>query len=133
MTTSTNLDTGPGLRTALRVDGWSTGAFGLFLLATAPALSEPLGLPTSWSVPFGVAMLGGAAALLLIAGYREIPARLAGAVVAVNAAAAVVMVELACTDLMPLTGWGRAFLVVGAVFVAAFAALEYAGLRRGDR
>ncbi|WP_194814095.1 hypothetical protein [Nocardia sp. XZ_19_385] len=133
MTTSTTLDTGPGLRTTLRVDGWSTAAFGAFLLATAPALREPLGLPTAWSVPFGVAMLGGASALLLIAGYREIPVRLAGTVVAVNAVSAVVMVELAFVDLIPLTAWGSAFLLAGAAFVATFAALEYAGLRRGNR
>ncbi|MEV6276397.1 hypothetical protein [Nocardia sp. NPDC051832] len=133
MTTSTILDTGPGLRTTLRVDGWSTGAFGVFLLAAAPVLRDPLGLPASWSVPFGVAMLGGAAALLLIAGYQEIPARLSGGVVAVNAVSVVVLVELAFVGLIPLTAWGSAFLLVGAAFVATFAALEYAGLRRGDR
>ena len=43
----------------------------------SPVLRDPLGLPAAWSIPFGIAMLGGAAALLLIAGYPDIPRRLA--------------------------------------------------------
>lgn len=31
-------------------------------------LRDPLGLPTAWSIPFGIATLGAALALLLIAG-----------------------------------------------------------------
>lgn len=128
------LDTGPdSLRTALRVDGWGTGVFGAVLLATAPLLREPLGLPTSWSIPFGVAMLGGATAILLIAGYAEIPARLVNTVVAVNAASALAMVGLTFLSVIPLTGWGIAFMHIGAAVVATFAALEFVGLRRAER
>ncbi|MFC9995332.1 hypothetical protein [Nocardia sp. NPDC127526] len=136
MTTTTLPDIGaaPGfLRTALRLDGWSTGVFGAVLLAAAPILSEPLGLPTSWSIPFGVAMLGGAIALLLIAGYPAVPARLATAVVAVNALSAVALTLLAFADLIPLTAWGRAFLLVGAAVVAVFGAIEYVGLQREEK
>ncbi|ASF08956.1 hypothetical protein [Nocardia brasiliensis] len=118
------------LRTALRVDGWGTGVFGAVLLAGAPALRDPLGLPTAWSVPFGVAMLGGALALLLIAGYPEIPFGQACAVVAVNALSAMGMVVLALSGLIGLTGLGVAFLLVGAGVVATFAAVEYTGIRR---
>ncbi len=121
------------MRAALRVDGWSTGVFGAALLAVGPLLRDPLGLPTAWSVPFGVAMLGGALALLLIAGYPEISRRTAGAVVAVNLASAVGMVVLALTDVMPLTGLGVAFLFVGAMVVAIFGELEYVALRRASR
>lgn len=132
MTTMTTFESGSGLRTALRVDGWSTGVFGTLLLATAPLLREPLGLPGAWSVPFGVGMLGGGAALLLIARHPRLPSRLAAVVVAVNALSAVLMVELAVVNLIPLTKWGRVFLLAGATFVAGFAALEFAGLcRRG--
>ncbi|MFI9403784.1 hypothetical protein [Nocardia sp. NPDC052316] len=118
------------LRTALRVDGWSTGGFGVVMLAGAAVLRDPLGLPTTWSIPFGVAMLGGALALLLIAGAIEIPFHQACAVVAVNAASAVGMVVFALSGLIDLTGLGIAFLFVGATVVAAFAAVEFAGLRR---
>ncbi|MFI9505411.1 hypothetical protein [Nocardia sp. NPDC052566] len=122
---------GLDLRTALRVDGWSTGVFGVVMLGGAAALRDPLGLPTAWSIPFGVAMLGGALALLLVAGYPEISARQGSAVVAVNAVSAVAMVLLAFSGVIDLTGPGIVFMLVGAAVVAVFAGLEYAGLRRG--
>lgn len=93
------------MRTALRVDGWSTGSF-------------------------GVAMLGGALALLLIAGSPGIPFRQACGVVGVNALSAVGMVVLTVSGLIELTGLGVAFMVVGATVVAVFAAVEFVGLRR---
>ncbi|MBF6331198.1 hypothetical protein [Nocardia transvalensis] len=129
---STLTATAPGLtlRTALRVDGWSTGAFGIVMLACARLLRDPLGLPTAWSIPFGVAMLGGAAALLLIAGYPEIPDALAITVVAANLLSGLGMAVLAFLDVIPLTGWGTAFLLVGAAVVVLFADLEYLAYRR---
>ncbi|MBB5914886.1 hypothetical protein BJY24_003753 [Nocardia transvalensis] len=133
MTTATAITTRVDLRNALRVDGWSTGLFGVVMLAAAPVLRDPLGLPTAWSIPFGVAMLGGAAALLLIAGYPEIPERLAVTVVIANAVSAVAMLVLAFTGMIGLTGWGIAFMVVGAAVVALFADVEYFGLRREFR
>ncbi|WP_255219253.1 hypothetical protein [Nocardia tenerifensis] len=75
-------------------------------------------------------MLGGALALLLIAGAPEMPFRHACAVVAVNALSAVAMVVLAFTEVVGLTGLGIAFLCIGAAVVAVFAALEFIGLRR---
>ncbi|MEU2956712.1 hypothetical protein [Streptomyces sp. SID1034] len=124
----------PGrLRTILRVDGWSTAVFGVVLLACGRPLSEPLGLPVTWSVPFGIAMLGGAGALALIAGYPHVPRRLVVTVLVANALSCAALVVLACTDVVPLTGWGRAFMVVGAVVVMAFAELEYVALRGPKR
>ncbi|MEV6430133.1 hypothetical protein [Nocardia sp. NPDC051463] len=121
------------LRSALRVDGWSTGAFGVVMLAGAVALRDPLGLPTTWSIPFGIAMLGGALALLLIAGYPEISPRHASGVVVVNALSAVGMVALAFSGLIDLTGLGIAFMLAGATVVAVFAFLEYTGPRRVEQ
>ncbi|MEU7228337.1 hypothetical protein [Streptomyces chrestomyceticus] len=118
------------LRKVLRIDSWSTAAFGVFLLAGSKALSAPLGLPATWSVPFGVAMLGGAAALALIAGYPHIPTGPATAVIAGNALSCVAMLLLAFSGLLPLTGLGIAFLAVGAVVVAVYAVVEFVGLRR---
>ncbi|WP_246080597.1 hypothetical protein [Nonomuraea mesophila] len=110
------------LRLILRIDGWSTAVFGVVMLAAGPALSGPLGLPTAWSVPFGVAMLGGAAALGLIAGYPRIPPRHAAFVVAGNALSCVALLLLAFSGLIPLTGLGVAFLLAGALVVAVYAA-----------
>ncbi|MEV0370911.1 hypothetical protein AB0I10_13925 [Streptomyces sp. NPDC050636] len=118
------------LRASLRIDSWSTAAFGVVMLVGSTWLSDPLGLPTTWSIPFGIAMLGGAAALALIAGYPQIPPRLAATVVAGNLLSCVALLLLAFTGAIPLTGLGIAFMVVGAVVVAIFAELELVGLRR---
>ncbi|WP_043623015.1 hypothetical protein [Nonomuraea candida] len=123
-------DAAAPLRTVLRIDGWSTAVFGVVMLAAARPLSGPLGLPTAWSIPFGVAMLGGAAALGLIAGYPRIPARYVALVVAGNALSCVALVVLAFAGVIPLTGLGVAFLLVGALVVAVYAGLELRGLRR---
>ncbi|MFC9879185.1 hypothetical protein ACFVJW_06175 [Streptomyces libani] len=119
------------LRTVLRIDSWGTAAFGVVLLAGGSALSGPLGLPTTWSVPFGIAMLGGAAALALIAGYPRIPARLTQTVIAANTLSCLALLLLPFTNALPLTTPGTAFLLIGAVVVAVFAALEYRGYCRG--
>ncbi|WP_159840255.1 hypothetical protein [Nocardia sp. CY41] len=74
-------------------------------------------------------MLGGALALLTIARRPEVPARHAQVVVAVNVLSAVGMIGLAGSGVLALTGPGVVFLLVGAVAVAAFAGLEFAGLR----
>jgi hypothetical protein len=118
------------LRTMLRIDGWSTALFGLVMLAAARPLSGPLGLPPAWSVPFGVAMLGGAAALGLIAGYPRIPRRYGAYVVLGNTVSCVALVVLTFSGLIPLTGLGVAFLLTGALVVGCFAGFEYAGLNR---
>ncbi|NKY50627.1 hypothetical protein [Nocardia vermiculata] len=130
MTTLTVPTARVDVRTILRIDGWSTGVFGLVMLALAYPLREPLGLPTAWSIPFGAAMLGGALALLLIAGYPEIQARMVAGVIVVNLASAVGMTVLTVTGIIALTGWGVAFMLIGAVTVAVFAELEYVAMRR---
>ncbi|WP_330253639.1 hypothetical protein OG874_03260 [Nocardia sp. NBC_00565] len=121
------------LRTVLRLDGWGTGIFGVVMLAGAAALSGPLGLPPTWSLPFSVAMIGGGLALLLIAGYPELVPSHANAVIGVNAVSAVALVVLACSGLVDLTGLGVVFLLIGAVWVAVFAGLEVRGVRQAGR
>ncbi|WP_017594791.1 hypothetical protein [Nocardiopsis potens] len=118
------------LRAVLRVDGWSTLLFGIALLGTAPWLAGPLGMPASWLVPFGVAMLGGSAALLLIAGYPRIPPRLSAAVVAGNALSGAALAALVFSGILPLTGLGTVFLLSGAAVVAVYAGLEFTARRR---
>ncbi|MBF6299617.1 hypothetical protein IU459_19025 [Nocardia amamiensis] len=118
------------LRTALTVDGWSTGIFGAVLVAGAGFLRDPLGLPIGWSIPFGIVMLGGALVLLMVARQPVIAVRHAQAVVAVNALSVAGMIGLAGSGVLPLTGLGVMFFIIGAVAVAIFAGLEFAGLRK---
>lgn len=117
------------LRRALRIDAWSTAAFGVVLLAGATLLVVPFGLPVYWSIPFGIAMLGGAASLGLIAGYPRIPTKFAIFVIAGNALSFVALVALTFSNLIPLTGFGIVFFLSGALVVAAFAIAESIGLR----
>ncbi|GAA1450730.1 hypothetical protein [Nocardiopsis tropica] len=118
------------LRTVLRIDGWSTAVFGVVLLAAGRPFVEVLGLPLAWSVPFGIAMLGGAAALGLIAGYPAVPVRYTALVVTGNALSCVALVVLVFAGPIPLTGLGTAFLLSGAVVVAVYAGLEFLALRK---
>lgn len=117
------------LRRVLRFDAWSTAAFGVLLLVAGHWLREPLGLPMSWSIPFGVALLGGAAVLALIAGYAPIPARLALAVVACNELCGVALLAIVLSGVLDLTALGVAFFLVGTLAVVTYAGLEYRAYR----
>lgn len=136
--TSTPPDaTSPGgtsnlLRGSLRIDGWGTAVFGVAMLVAGRWLSGPLGLPSTWFVPIGIAMLGGAAALGLIAGYPRIPPRLAGCAIAGNALSGGAILVLLVTGFLPLTGLGTTFMLAGAAWVTTFAALAFIGLGRSQ-
>jgi len=116
------------LRFALTLDGLVTGAMGVAFLAGAPLLDGWLGLPTALLAAVG-ALLAVYAALVLRLSTR--PVR--GAVIAVIAANAVwavdTLVALAL-DWHEPTVAGQVVIAVQAVGCAAFAALQYVGLRR---
>ncbi|MFD7432923.1 hypothetical protein ACFV6Z_38560 [Streptomyces sp. NPDC059818] len=118
------------LRLVLRVDSVSTAVMAAALIAASGPLGAATGMPVAFSVGFGLYQLGGAAALALIAGYPAIPAGLVWAVIGVNLCSAVACLVVAATDFVPLTGFGVVFMLIGALVVAVYAVLEYAGLRR---
>ncbi|MET8710282.1 hypothetical protein [Streptomyces californicus] len=118
------------LRLVLRVDSVSTAVMGLVLVAAAAPLGSLTGMPVAFAVGLGIFQLGGAACLALIAGYPVIPLALARTVVAVNAVCAVGCLVTAFADVVPLNGTGVVFLLIGAVIVAVYTALQYTGLRR---
>ncbi|MFJ9885381.1 hypothetical protein [Streptomyces sp. NPDC091287] len=118
------------LRLVLRVDSVSTAVMGVVLVAAAVPLGSATGMPVAFAVAFGIFQIGGAASLALIAGYPVIPPALARTVVAVNALCAVGCVVTAFADFVPLNGFGVVFLLIGAVIVAVYSALQYTGLRR---
>ncbi|WP_097869785.1 hypothetical protein [Streptomyces sp. rh34] len=118
------------LRLVLRVDSVSTAVMGVVLVAAAGPLGSATGMPVSFAVAFGIFQIGGAASLALIAGYPVIPPALARTVVAVNALCAVGCVVTAFADFVPLNGFGVVFLLIGALIVTVYSALQYTGLRR---
>ncbi|MFI9026476.1 hypothetical protein [Streptomyces sp. NPDC053560] len=142
MTTSTSPRTAPGtpkspardaswlLRTVLRTDSLSTAAFAVLMLVESALTATPLGMPRALAVVSGCGMVCGAVAFWLLARMPVLPPRLVAAAIALNAVCGVAFAVLACTGLVPLTGFGRVFLGAGALIVAVFADLEYLGLRR---
>ncbi|MEU5285672.1 hypothetical protein AB0G97_16905 [Streptomyces sp. NPDC020755] len=118
------------LRLVLRVDSVSTAVMGVVLVAAAVPLGSATGMPVAFAVAFGIFQIGGAASLALIAGYPVIPPALARTVVAVNALCAVGCVVTAFADFVPLNGFGVVFLLIGALIVAVYTALQYTGLQR---
>ncbi|MEO3786110.1 hypothetical protein ABGB12_22500 [Actinocorallia sp. B10E7] len=121
------------LRRILWIDGVSTAASGVLLLAAARPLEDLLGLPTSWAIPLGIALLGWALAVVLVVDHPRIPPRHVTFVITGNVLSAVGLVLLALTDLVPLTGLGVAFMLLMAVVVAAYAELQFMGLRRAEK
>ncbi|WP_328928595.1 hypothetical protein OG429_31280 [Streptomyces sp. NBC_00190] len=118
------------LRLVLRIDSVSTAVMATVLIAAYGPLGSATGMPVGFSVGFGLYQLGGAASLALIAGYPVIPAGLAKAVIGVNLGSAVACLVVAAGDLVPLTGFGIVFMLIGAVVVGVYAALQWVGLRR---
>ncbi|MFI7445412.1 hypothetical protein [Nonomuraea indica] len=116
------------LRASLRVDGVGTGIFGVSVLVGGQGLAGAIGVPGSWIVPVGAAMLGGAVLLLVFSGHPVLPSIAA----TVNAAAGIAMVGLTVSGILPLTGLGVAFMLAGAVWVASFAVLVLVLLRRTE-
>jgi hypothetical protein len=128
-TTTVRTAQGP-LRRALLVDAVATAGMGALLLAAPPLLDALLGLPTTLTRGAGMALLPFAALLAWVARRPHIPAGLAWTLIGGNVLWAVDSV------ILPLTGWidptplGAAFVVAQGLVVAAFAWLEWAGLRR---
>ena len=118
------------LRRALLVDAVATAGMGALLVAAPGLLDALFGLPVALLRGAGLALLPFAALLAWVARRPRIPAGLAWTLVIVNVLWAVDSVVL------PLTGWidptalGAAFVVAQGLIVAAFAWLEWTGLRR---
>ncbi|MEU9379078.1 hypothetical protein AB0D94_35725 [Streptomyces sp. NPDC048255] len=118
------------LRLVLRIDSVSTAVMAAVLIAAYGPLGSATGMPVAFSIGFGLFQLGGAASLALVAGYPVIPAGLVKAVIGVNLGSAVACLVVAAGDFVPLTGFGIVFMLIGALVVGVYAALEWAGLRR---
>ena len=125
MTTSTRTAPRlPLLRTALLLDAAVTVANGALYLALAPALDGLLGLPAGTLRVAGGFLLAFGVAVGLLGRLAEPPARAVLAVVTANAAWVAGSVLAAATGWRSPTGVGTAWLVLQAVVVAGFAALQ---------
>jgi hypothetical protein len=129
----TRLEGGRLLRLALGLDAVVTGANGVAYLVAADALDGLLGLPVALQRGVG-AFLVVFAALVGIAATRPVIARPAvGAVVAANLLWAAGSVVVAVLGVGSPTTAGTVWILLQAAVVAAFAAVQTAGLRRTAR
>ena len=115
---------------ALQLDAVVTGANGLAYLAGASVLDGLLGLPATPMRAVGAFLLVYAAAVGFLGTRRPVPTAAAWAVVAVNALWAADSVVAAAVDLGSPTTTGAVWMVLQAVVVAGFAAVQAAALRR---
>jgi hypothetical protein len=118
------------LRVALKLDAVVTGANGLAYLAFADLLDGPLGLPVELLRPVGAFLLVFAGLVWLVASRPAVSRPAVLAVIDANALWAVASVVLVATDAFTPTTGGAVWMVLQALVVGAFAALQAMGLRR---
>jgi hypothetical protein len=121
----------PFLRLALKLDAIVTGANGAAYLIAAGPLGDLFGLSPTLLRGTGAFLVAFAAAVWLTATRPAIPRTAVYAIVAANAIWAIDSVVAA------VAGWGTpgtagtVWIVLQAIVVAGFAALQLTGLRRG--
>lgn len=118
------------LRPALRLDAVVTGLNGAAYLAAAPLLDDLLGLSGGLLRGAGAFLLVYALAVWLVGAGRRISAAAVEAVVVANVLWVIGSVLAAVSGFGSPTTAGAVWLVLQAVVVAGFAAVQFAGLRR---
>lgn len=118
------------LRQIVLVDGLVSGAMGALLIVAAGPLSGFTGLPATFLFWVGVSLIPWVAGLVWL-GLRE-PLNRGGveAVIALNALWVVGSVGVLVAGIFEPTALGYAFIVAQALAVAAFAELQFVGIRR---
>ncbi len=121
------------LRRALLLDAVATAGMGALLLAAPVLLQELLGLPLGLLRGAGAVLLPFAALLFWVARRPHVSTGAAWTLIVVNALWAIDSLVLPTTGWVNATTLGVVFVVGQGLIVAAFAGLEYAGLRRSTR
>jgi hypothetical protein len=127
---STSAVDSPLLRFALKADSVVTGASAAVYVAAAPLLDSWLGVPTGVLLAIGAFLAVYAGLVYRLATRQEMPRGAVAAVIAANVVWAVDSVIALGLDWFSPTVAGQAIIAVQAAGVVAFAALQYAGLRR---
>jgi hypothetical protein len=118
------------LRRVLLVDAVASGAMGLGMIAFTALFARVLQLPAQLLSEAGIVLLPFAAFVGFIAS-RQTPARFAvWAIIALNVIWVVDSIVLLFTGWVAPNALGYAFVVAQALAVAAFADLEYVGLKK---
>lgn len=122
----------PFLRWALLVDAFATGASGLLMTFAAAPLAPLLQLPEPLLFYAGLVLIPYAAFVAWLS-RRDMLSRFAvWAVIVLNVLWAVDCALLAFGGWVAPSALGYAFILMQALVVAAFAELQYVGLRRSS-
>ena len=128
-----NVIPSPFLRTALTADAIVSGGVAALQLTFASWLSELLMLPRAQLVESGVFLVAYAVLLVVLARSARVPSTVVGVIVLGNIAWAAGCLGLLAADALAPSRFGVAFVLVQAVAVVVFAALEYVGLNASER
>lgn len=121
------------LRRVLLADAVLAGAAGVLMAALAAPLEPWLMLPATLVLAAGLGFVAFAIFAAMVARSRT-PSRAAvWAVILINAVCAVECVALLVTGMVTPSALGVAFVLALTLVMAAFAVLEYAGLRQSPR
>lgn len=129
MPTMTSPRTDGLLRFAMRLDAVLVGVLGVPFVALAAQLESLTGISRAFDLGLGVFFVCYGVVFYILAGRENV--RPGGiAIIAANALFTVFFLGLAVAELWPLTGWGYALLIGGALYTAVIGSVQYAGLRR---
>ena len=120
----------PFLRLALIADAAVSGFTGLAMMLGAGIVDGLLGLPATLLHCAGLSLIPFAAVVGFIATRERLSRPAVWAVIAYNALWAVDSIVLIASGWLTPTLLGYAFTVAQAIVVAAFAELQYVGMRR---
>jgi hypothetical protein len=117
------------VRFAMRLDAVLVGITGIPFVAAADWLSSLTGVPVAVEYGLGVFFLAYGVVVYWLAGRDRVrPGAIA--TITANALFTVGFVGLAEAGIWPLSTWGYALLVGGALYTAVIGSVQYAGLRR---
>jgi len=117
------------LRFAMRLDATLTGLIGLIVAAAAGPISELSGLSATQEFVSGAAFVAYGVVVYLLAGVRNVRG-FGMAVVAANIVCTIAAVALVELGTLPLTQAGVVSMLATGAYTAAFAVLQYLGVRR---
>jgi glucose uptake protein GlcU len=120
----------PFLRRALLADAFISAATGLLMLIGANVLASLLGLPEALLRYAGLVLLPYGALVAYIATREQLRRWAVWAVIIANAIWAVDSIILLLSGWLTPNALGYAFIIFQALVVAAFAEIQYIGLRR---
>jgi hypothetical protein len=120
----------PFLRRVLIADAAASAAMGAAMLLGGTYLEGLLGLPRALLAYAGLGLLPFAALVAYLATRETLPRAAVWAVIAVNAIWVIDSLVILVTGWVAPSSLGYAFVIAQAAAVAAFAELEYLGLRK---